>query len=127
LTPPSLAPSAYGDVDVRLARIEQQLETVISRMDERRGQYLEKIEDTKLACMKQDARVTELEKGLARTDEAAYRIGGHVESVEARIKELERKMDSMRETLIRTSVISSLCTGALTAGITAVVMKLVGG
>jgi predicted nuclease with TOPRIM domain len=124
MTPPAALPE---DIGARLARIEQLIESQSSRMDERRGQYLEKIEDAKISCERQGVRVTELEKGLARNDEATGRIGSQVTSMEARFRDLERKVESLEKTVIRVSVIAGLGTGALTAGITATVMKMMGG
>jgi septal ring factor EnvC (AmiA/AmiB activator) len=119
-----LAPEDFSDA---LARIEQKIEVLTARTDERRGQYLEKIDEAKRNGAAQGVRILELEKGLARNDEATARIGLDTRALEARIEEMNRKLESMRETLIRTSVISSLCSGGLAAGITAAVMRVMGG
>jgi hypothetical protein len=96
-------------------------------MDERRGQYLEKIEDAKLACARQDVRVTELEKGLALNDAATEHVGDRVEALDGRIRELEQTVTAMGYKLVKVSVITGFGTAALTAAVTAAVMKLLGG
>lgn len=109
-----------------LVKIMGKLETLESKMDERRDHYMTlfKTHEDKNSQHHNDinaafSKLHKMEKDLTKNDETTS-------SLAERVEKLEEAVIHMREALAKSSVITALITALFTAGATALVVNFIG-